>query len=114
MDYNELQLRAATDKEFRAELVANPADVLAREGVVVPEGVSVRVVESAPDTIMFAIPPQMPEGAELDEDSLAETAAGSSPGCIVATVGLGVVGAFTYDAIFGGPKKAPDYSRRSG
>lgn len=114
MDYNELQLRAATDAEFRTELLADPAAVLAREGVELPEGVSIRVVESTPDMIVLAIPPQMPEGVELDEDSLSETAAGSSPGCVVVTIGFGVVIGFTGNAIFGGPTPPPDYSRRSG
>lgn len=114
MDYNELQLKAATDAAFRTELIADPVGVLAREGVELPEGVTVRVVESTPDTIVLAIPPQLPEGVELDEDALSETAAGSTPGCFFVTAGLVVLGGMTAKAAFGGPAPAPDYSRRSG
>ncbi len=114
MDYNELQLRAATDAQFRTELLADPAAVLAREGIEIPEGVNIRVVESTPDTIVLAIPPQLAEGVEIDEDALSETAAGSTPGCFFVTAGLVALGGITAKVAFGGPAPAHDYSRRSG
>ena len=86
MDFNELQLKAATDAEFRARLLADPAGTLAAEGVEVPEGVGVRVVEPTADEILLSIPPVLPEGTEIDEDALIETAAGSTPACAVGTV----------------------------
>lgn len=39
MDYNELQLKAVTDLEFRAALVADPKAVLTAAGAQVPENV---------------------------------------------------------------------------
>ncbi|MFA7267014.1 MAG: nitrile hydratase subunit alpha, partial [Candidatus Nanopelagicales bacterium] len=65
MDFNELQLKAATDADFRARLLADPAATLAAEGVEVPEGVGVRIVESTAEEILLSIPPVLPEGTEI-------------------------------------------------
>ena len=85
MDYNELQLKAVTDLEFRAALVADPKAVLTAAGAQVPENVSVRILESTPEEIVLSSPPFVEEEFELDEDALAETAAGSTPLCAVWT-----------------------------
>lgn len=97
MDYQELQLAAATDPEFRARLVADAKETLKSAGFDVPEGVSVRIEESTPQEIVLAIPPLLPEGAEVDEDALSETAAGSSPLCALTIFDAAVLGGtFTY------------------
>lgn len=85
MDYNELQLKAVTDVEFRASLVADPKAVLTAAGAQVPDNVSVRVLESTPEEIVLSIPPFVDEELEIDEDALADTAAGSTPLCAVWT-----------------------------
>lgn len=92
MDYNELQLKSATDAQFRAELLADPARAFAEMGVELPEGVAVRIVESTPEEIVLTIPPVLPEDAEVDEDALASVSGGSTPTCWYAAIYLGVVG----------------------
>ena len=97
MEYLDWQIRAATDPEFRARLVADAKETLRSAGFDVPEGVSVRIEESTPQEIVLAIPPLLPEGAEVDEDALSETAAGSSPLCALTIFHAAVLGGtFTY------------------
>lgn len=90
MDYNELQLKAATDPEFRARLVADPATELAAIGIELPEGMAVRVIESTPEEIVLSIPAALPEGTEVDEDSLADAAAGTNPLLVALPVAAGM------------------------
>ena len=86
MDYFEWQVKAATDAEFRQRLIDDPKSVLAECGVEIPAGTAVRVAESTPEELVVTIPPLLPDSAELDEDALASTAAGSTPVCIAGTV----------------------------
>ena len=79
MDYFEWQVKAATDAEFRQRLIDDPKSVLAECGVEIPAGTAVRVAESTPEELVVTIPPLLPDSAELDEDALASTAAGSTP-----------------------------------
>ena len=90
MDYFEWQVKAATDAEFRERLLADPKAVLAECGVELPADVAVRVAESTTEELVVTIPPLIPAGAEIDEDALASTAAGSTPLCIGTTVISGV------------------------
>jgi len=96
MDYFEWQVKAATDAEFRQRLIDDPKSVLAECGVEIPAGTAVRVAESTPEELVVTIPPLLPDSAELDEDALASTAAGSTPVCIavplVAAAGLVIHG----------------------
>lgn len=85
MDYNELQLKAVTDTQFRAELVADPKAVLTAAGAQIADGVAVRVLESTPQEIVLTIPPLLDSEYEIDEDALSDTAAGSTPLCAVWT-----------------------------
>lgn len=97
MDYQELQLAAAADPEFRARLIAEAKETLRSAGFDVPDGVSVRIEESTLQEIVLAIPPLLPEGIEVDEDALSETAAGSSPLCALTIFHAAVLGGtFTY------------------
>ncbi|MGB3673637.1 MAG: NHLP leader peptide family RiPP precursor [Candidatus Nanopelagicales bacterium] len=85
MDYNELQLKAATDVEFRQQLIDDPKAILQAQGAQLPEGVGVKVVESTPEEIVLAIPAMLPDGVSLDEDALADATGGivSTPACLV-------------------------------
>lgn len=91
MDYLDWQIRAATDADFRNRLIAEPEATLAEIGVEVPAGVAVRVAESTPEEFVVSIPPMLTEGVELDEDALAETAAGSTPVCLTAATAAAAV-----------------------
>lgn len=88
MDNFDWQMKAATDADFRARLIAEPEATLADLGIELPAGVSVRVEESTPEEVVVAIPPMLAEGVELDENALAETAAGSTPVCVFAATAV--------------------------
>jgi hypothetical protein len=64
--------RAWDDAAFRRRLLAEPACVLREEGIDVPAGVAVRVIEgesadAAEEETCFWLPPR-PDGADLVED----------------------------------------------
>ena len=50
--------RALEDEAFRQELIADPAAVLAAEGVAVPEGVTVKVVADTASVRHLVVPLQ--------------------------------------------------------
>ena len=70
--------RLTTDDDLRQSLKANPEETLRREGVDLPEGVTVEVVESTPEKIYFAMPPKAEHGEdELSDRELAGATGGS-------------------------------------
>jgi anti-anti-sigma factor len=54
--------RTCLDKAFRREFISNPVEVLRREGIEVPEGVTVKVVENADDHLHIVLP--VPSGEQ--------------------------------------------------
>lgn len=48
--------KACFDADFKKRLLADPKAVLAEEGVSIPEGVAVRVVESTPTETWLVLP----------------------------------------------------------
>ena len=52
----EVVLKAWTDEDFRQRLLADPATVLQENGVRVPPGVAVKVVEDTDDVNYFVLP----------------------------------------------------------
>lgn len=59
MDQNpmsDILVRACTEKGFREEFLGDPAAVLRRMGVQVPEGVSIKVIENSDDCIHVVLP----------------------------------------------------------
>ncbi|MFZ2955984.1 MAG: NHLP leader peptide family RiPP precursor [Candidatus Ozemobacteraceae bacterium] len=61
------------DQTFKEKLIAEPRKVLEAEGIKVPEGVEVKVVEQTDKTIYFVIPKA--EGGSVIEDLGARDAA---------------------------------------
>lgn len=61
------------DDDFRARLLADPASVLAAEGISAPEGVRFEVVENT-DDVSYIVLPTRP--AELSDDELDSVAGG--------------------------------------
>ena len=104
MDYFEWQVKAATDAEFRERLLADPKAVLAECGVELPADVAVRVAESTTEELVVTIPPLIPDGAELDEDALTSTAAGSTPVCY-GFAAVGVISMFALASEGSKPKQ---------
>lgn len=83
-----------TDKAFKQKLLTNTAATLQAEGVQVPAGYTVNVVENTGKTMNFVIPPN-PNG-ELSDVELESVAGGKgSPGQIAAGVFEGAAGLAT-------------------
>lgn len=77
------QLIAKTwaDEVFKRRLLSNPVAVLKEEGVEVPEGIKVVVVEDT-STVMHLVLPPKPSEDELSEEDLSQAAGGHcSGGC---------------------------------
>jgi anti-anti-sigma factor len=53
---NEIIARTALDKAFREEFISHPAEVLQREGIEVPPGVVINIVENTDDRLHIVIP----------------------------------------------------------
>ena len=58
--------KAMSDEAFRNELKANPKKVLAEEGIEVPEGKEIKVVENTKDEAYLVIP-YAEEGLNMEE-----------------------------------------------
>ncbi len=54
--------KAWRDDGFKQALIADPVAVLGREGVAVPAGVAVRVVEDSHDLVHLVLPPKLGDG----------------------------------------------------
>ena len=76
--------RCWEDEEFKKRLMADPAKILDAEGVNVPDGVSIRVVEDTDQVRTLIIPP---EPSHLDDDQLNGITGGSLCKTIYLTVG---------------------------
>lgn len=73
----QLMARAVKDPAFRQEVLNNPRSVLAREyNVQLPEDVTVRVLEEAPNTLSIVLPPQEETVQELSDEDLEAVAGG--------------------------------------
>lgn len=73
--------RASVDREFRAQLLTNPRDALARQfGITVPEHYRIRFIERGPDVDALIVLPDCEEGedadGELSDDSLERVTGG--------------------------------------
>ncbi|MBK5966213.1 NHLP leader peptide family natural product precursor [Thiocystis minor] len=56
--YQQLIAKCWADEDFKQRLLADPAGTLAAEGMAVPEGVTVRVVENTAQAVTLVIPPR--------------------------------------------------------
>jgi len=79
-DYGKIVARAWEDEDFKKELLSNPSAVFKANGIDIPEGIEVKVVEDTATTVHFTLPPKPAEG-ELSEEDLDGVAAGAFP-CI--------------------------------
>ena len=59
--------KAWADEEYKRRLLADPAAVAREEGVPVPEGLTLKVVEDVPGTRTLVLPPQPAEMNSLVE-----------------------------------------------
>ncbi|GAB1394981.1 hypothetical protein MASR1M60_31450 [Rhodocyclaceae bacterium] len=75
--YQQLIAKCWADEAFKQKLLADPAGTLKAEGMAVPEGVTVRVVENTAQQFTLVIPPQ-PD--ELSDEALDGVAGGGGEG----------------------------------
>ena len=61
--------KAWTDEVFRYRLLSDPARMLRAEGVSVPQGVEVRILEDT-DKVLHVVVPMKPSKQELSEEQL--------------------------------------------
>jgi hypothetical protein len=75
--YQQLIAKCWADEAFKQRLLADPAGTLKAEGMAVPQGVSVRVVENTAHDVTLVIPARP---TELPDEAL-EGAGGAEAGC---------------------------------
>ena len=73
-DFAKIIAKAWRDPAFKAEMIANPTAALKAEGIDVPAGMTVTVVENTDKQFHLVLPPA-PSG-ELSEDDLEAVAGG--------------------------------------
>jgi hypothetical protein len=78
--WGQVVARAWSDEGFKRRLLAEPGAVLREQGMDVPSGVEVRVVENTGRVAHLVLPPRPAEG-ELSEEQLAQAAGGGNCGC---------------------------------
>jgi hypothetical protein len=57
-EYAKIIAQAWVDEEFKAKLLADPATVLKENGIEIPEGMTVKVVEQKDNEIQIPLPPR--------------------------------------------------------
>ncbi|BBK33402.1 hypothetical protein STHU_40360 [Allostella humosa] len=67
--------KAWLDDTFKAKLLTDANMALAEEGIEVPAGITIKVVENTPSTLHFVLPTK-PHDGELSEEELADATAG--------------------------------------
>src|SRR5688500_18912627 len=97
--YAQLVTTALHDEAFKQRLVADPRTVLQEQGLPLPAGKTVRVVENTADTVHLILPPKPAEGELSDEQLdqvagglLAETAIFLGTVGVYTSIGAGIVG----------------------
>jgi hypothetical protein len=78
--WGELVSKAWSDAALKKRLLADPAAVLKEHGLIVPKGITVKVVENT-DKVIHLTLPQPPTAAELSEEELQQVAGGHCGGC---------------------------------
>ncbi len=70
----QLIAKAWADEDFKKQLLANPKEVGKEFGLVMPDGVDVKVVENTDKVFHFVLPPKPSD--ELSDDDLDEVSGG--------------------------------------
>ena len=80
--WNQIVTRALTDAAFKERLMADPAKVFKEQGIAVPPGVEIRVLENT-DTVVHLTLPASAAAGELSETELAGVTGGLNLGAIM-------------------------------
>jgi hypothetical protein len=76
--YGQIVAKCWADPGFKASLLADPRTALAAEGIEVPAGMDLRVVENTADVTYVVLPMAPAEGELSDEDLGGVIGAGNS------------------------------------
>ena len=79
-EFGKIIAKAWRDPAFKADLIANPAAALKAEGIDVPAGMAMTVVENT-DKQFHLVPPSVPSD-ELSDEAL-DAVAGGYCGCCI-------------------------------
>ena len=71
--------RAWSDETFKDKLVSDPRAALAEQGVEVPEGKTINVVENTDDTVHLVLPVKPADAGDVSADQLEKVAGGLGP-----------------------------------
>ena len=74
-EFGKIIAKSWRDPEFKAELIANPAAALKAEGIDVPAGMAVTVVENTDKQFHLVLPPVPSD--ELSDEALEGVAGGT-------------------------------------
>lgn len=66
--YGKVIAKAWTDKEFKSKLMSDPKSALAGMGIDIPVGMTIKVVEDAPNSTTLVLPAPPKEGEIAMED----------------------------------------------
>jgi len=77
-EFGKIVAKAWRDPAFKAELIANPAAALKAEGIDVPAGMTVTVVENTDKLFHLVLPPVQTD--ELSDEALDAVAGGNGSG----------------------------------
>jgi hypothetical protein len=83
--WNQIVTRALTDAAFKQRLLADPARVFTEQGIEVPSGVEIRVLENTDSVVHLTLPASAAAG-ELSETELAAVTGGLNIGAILVNV----------------------------
>ncbi|MBT9099092.1 NHLP leader peptide family RiPP precursor [Methylovulum psychrotolerans] len=75
--YSQIVAKCWADAEFKVKLMGDPVATLAAEGITVPDGIELRVLENTATTVNLVLPPPPAEG-ELSDEDLGVVTGGSS------------------------------------
>ena len=73
--YQQIIAKCWADEAFKQQLIADPAGTLKQEGMEIPEGMTIQVVENTGNVFHFVIPPPP---ADLSDDELDGAVGGSA------------------------------------
>ncbi|ASF46664.1 NHLP leader peptide family RiPP precursor [Methylovulum psychrotolerans] len=82
--YSQIVAKCWADAEFKAKLIADPKATLAAEGIAVPDGIELRVLENTATVVNLVLPPPPTEG-ELSDEDLGSVTGGSGCACCSCT-----------------------------
>ena len=67
------------DEALKARFITDPKTVLAEHGIPVPDGLDVKVMENAEDSVHITMPAPPRGHADLSDEELGKAAGGNSP-----------------------------------